>query len=126
MRLFRVDRFGDLKLARDRGYAFTGFDAASVWDVMVERVEGLRGAVQAELAVDTNALEPLLAAFGPHAAFVGEQPDGRSLVTVRAHTVTGLAEQLAGWTASVQVLEPAAVREALFDLGRRITEAYRD
>jgi predicted DNA-binding transcriptional regulator YafY len=48
------------------------------------------------------------------------------LVTVRAHTVTGLAAQLAGWTASVQVLEPAAVREALFDLGRRITEAYRD
>ncbi|WP_285040271.1 WYL domain-containing protein [Plantibacter sp. LMC-P-059a] len=126
LRLFRVDRIRDAEVTADRGYVFEGFDAAAVWDAMTDHVEALRGSVQAALLVDAAAVRPLLQAFGVHAAVTGEQPDGRSLITVRAHSVTGLAEQLVGWTSAAQVLEPAEVRTALAAIGRRIIDTYRD
>ncbi|SKC40513.1 helix-turn-helix transcriptional regulator [Plantibacter cousiniae (nom. nud.)] len=126
LRLFRVDRIGDAEVTADRGYVFEGFDAAAVWDAMADHVEGLRGSVQAELLVNATAVQPLLKAFGIHAAVTGEQPDGRSLITVHAHTVTGLAEQLAGWTSAAQVLNPTEVRKALAAIGQRLADTYRE
>ncbi|MGV8883600.1 MAG: helix-turn-helix transcriptional regulator [Rhodoglobus sp.] len=126
LRLYRVDRIGDVVVTRDRGNVWEGFDASAVWDAMSQRVEGLRGGIQAEIVVDAPAVHALLTAFGVHATLGGERADGRSLVTVRAHTVTGIAEQLAGWTSVAQVLEPAAVRKALAALGQRITEVYSE
>lgn len=126
LRLFRVDRITDLRLSRDRGYAFEGFDVPEAWDAMTKRIEELRGGIQAQLLVDATAVRALLTAFGVHATLISEQPDGRSLVAVRAHTVTGLAEQLAGWTNAALVAEPAEVRKALAELGRRITATYSE
>lgn len=91
---------------------------------MVHDVEGLRGSVHAELIVDESATQPILSAFGVQATLVGRQADGRSRVDVRAHTVNGLAEQLAGWATAAEVLGPTDVRKALGLLGRRIAETY--
>ena len=49
-----------------------------------------------------------------------------TLIEVRAHRLDALAEQLAGWTDVVEVLEPSALRAALRELGERIVLRYRD
>lgn len=126
LRLFRVDHIRDPKPTRDRGYAFEHFDAAGVWNIMVQRVDGLRGSIQADLIVDAAVVQPLLTAFGVHATLMSKQPDGRFLVIVRAHTVTGLAEQLAGWTSAAHVIRPTEVRKALAALGQQIADTYRE
>lgn len=126
LRTYRVDRMSALTVLDARGVAPEGFDHAEVWTRMVERVEGMRGGIRARVRVAPWSLRALSDRFGVQATVLDEEPDGegRSLVEVSAHTPEALAEQLAGWTGAVEVIEPAEVRAALRTLGERIAALY--
>jgi predicted DNA-binding transcriptional regulator YafY len=46
------------------------------------------------------------------------------VATVAAHTARSVAEQLAGWGAMIEVLEPDAVRAELARIGAELGAAY--
>ncbi|MFD6815426.1 helix-turn-helix transcriptional regulator [Microbacterium sp. NPDC060132] len=123
LRTYRVDRIADLALTDERGEGPDGFDAPAAWERMVETVEGLRGEARAVIRAEAWAVRAVLDRFGRQAA-VMDADEG--LIEVRAHRADALAEQLAGWTGAVEVLEPVEVRAALRELGQRIAEQYRD
>ncbi len=95
---------------------------------MVDRVEGLRGAVRATVRVQPWAVRALCDRFGTQARVVGasHDPDGRILVEVGAHRTDALAEQLAGWAAVADVAGPPEVRAALRRLGEKLVAQYAD
>jgi hypothetical protein len=45
---------------------------------------------------------------------------------VTAHLAVSIAEQLAGWGALVEVLEPVSVQEELARIGAELVERYAD
>lgn len=128
LRTYRADRIRAVELVRQSDGIPTKFDAREEWARMVDRVEGLRGAVQATIRVEPWALRALRDRFGAQARVLDTAPDaaGRSKVMVGAHRTDALAEQLAGWTAAIEVTEPQEVRAALRDLGERIVAMYSD
>ncbi|WP_431805481.1 helix-turn-helix transcriptional regulator [Microbacterium paraoxydans] len=123
LRTYRLDRIAELEVTRETGGAPDGFDAAAAWERMVASVEGLRGEARAVVRAEPWAVRAVLDRFGRQATVL--DPD-ELLVEVRAHRTDALAEQLAGWTGAVEVLEPVEVRAALRELGERIAEQYRD
>jgi predicted DNA-binding transcriptional regulator YafY len=128
LRTYRADRIAGLRLLNLRGTAPAGFDRATAWAEMVERVEGFRGAVRAVVHVEPWAVKALSDRFGAQARMLDDEPDGEGRVRmeVSAHRVDALAEQLAGWTGAAEVVEPAEVRIALRELGERMVALYRD
>ncbi|MGO2189169.1 MAG: helix-turn-helix transcriptional regulator [Microbacterium gubbeenense] len=128
LRTYRVDRIRAIELGRPSDGIPSGFDAREEWARMVDRVEGLRGTVQATIRVEPWAVRALCDRFGAQARLLDTAPDaeGRSTVTVGAHRTDALAEQLAGWTAAIEVIAPQEVRTALRELGERIAAAYSD
>lgn len=123
LRTYRVDRIAELSMTDDRGAAPDGFDASAAWDRMVVSVEELRGEARAVVRAEPWAVRAVLDRFGRQAALLDADA---GLLEVRAHRVDALAEQLAGWTGAVEVLEPVEVRVALRELGERIAQQYRD
>lgn len=128
LRTYRVDRIRTLEMLQLTGSGPDWFDARSEWARMVDRVEDLRGAVRATVRVQPWAVRALCDRFGAQARILdtAQDSDGRSVMQVSAHRTDALAEQLAGWTAVVEVTEPEEVRRALRHLGRRIVAQYAD
>jgi len=128
LRTYRVDRIRTIETVWPSGGAPAGFDAREEWARMVDRVEGLRGAVQATVRVQPWAVRALCDQFGAQARILDTAPDseGRSELTVGAHRIDALAEQLAGWTAVIEVTGPREVRAALRNLGEQIVAMYSD
>ncbi|MFB8187844.1 helix-turn-helix transcriptional regulator [Microbacterium sp. NPDC055988] len=128
LRTYRADRIVEVRVLSSRGSAPAGFDHSQAWSEMVERVEEMRGAARAVVGVEPWAVKALHDRFGVQARILPDAPDadGRVRMEVSAHRVDALAEQLAGWTGAVEVIEPAAVRAALLALGVRIVSQYGD
>lgn len=126
MRTYRVDRFNGLRMLSLPGAAPEGFDRTRAWSEMVERVEGMRGAVHAVVHVEPWAVTAMGDRFGAQARMLDESPndDGRVSMEISAHRIDALAEQLAGWTRVAEVVEPDAVRVALRELGERMIALY--
>ncbi|WP_144874189.1 YafY family protein [Microbacterium sp. 1.5R] len=128
LRTYRVERIAELRVLTAPGAEPAGFDRSRAWAEMVERVEDMRGAARAIVRVEPWAVRALTARFGAQARMVDRPPDtaGRVRIEVGAHRIDALAEQLAGWAGVAEVVEPAAVRVALRELGERIITVYRD
>jgi predicted DNA-binding transcriptional regulator YafY len=128
LRTYRADRIAELQVLKLRGAPPVGFDRASAWTEMVERVESFRGAVRAVVHVEPWAVKALSDRFGAQSKVLEGLPDtaGRVRIEVSAHRVDALAEQLAGWTGVAEVVEPAEVRVALRALGERLASLYQD
>lgn len=126
IRTYRVDRIEQLDSDSRSGVAPDDFDAQSAWARMTARVEGLRGAVHATVAVEPWAVRAVLDRFGEQAKMleVSPQAGGRAVMEVSAQHTEALAEQLAGWTSALEVIEPQEVRAALSALGQRIMSQY--
>lgn len=128
LRTYRVDRIDALSVLAEPGLPPDGFDGPATWARMVERVEDLRGVVQAVVHVEPWAVRALCDRFGAQARVLDEGEgvgrDGRVRVEVRAHRADALAEQLAGWTSVSEVVEPAEIRDQLRRLGERIAALY--
>lgn len=123
-RTFRVDRIieaattdlvaqrpGDLRLAR-------------VWEHVVDEVERRRSLLSATVLIDAHALPVLRTQFGRHCEPLATHNDGRARVRVGAPTALSVAERLAGWGATVEVLEPDTVKTELARLGAELVQRY--
>ena len=113
MRTFRVNR---VRIGRapptSRSCGRAGFDLATTWESVVATIEERR---TSQRAVVVRIATGATTACGPSSARAPRSlrtlDDGRVEVEVGAPTTTLLAEQLAGWGALIEVVEPAEVRD---------------
>ncbi|MEW1987799.1 transcriptional regulator [Brevibacterium casei] len=131
-RTYRVDRLGEVVVEPPRpdGYGAAprsgrprDFDLAGFWARHVAEVESLRSSVTARIRCPAWTLPILEAQFGRYLTVVTEEDD-IVIVTVGAHLVVALAEQLAGWGRTIEVLDPPEVRTELARIGAELTDAY--
>lgn len=123
-RTFRVDRIAaatPTALAAERP---TGLELAREWEEVVGEVEQRRGLLPATVLIAARLLPVLSKQFGRHCTELDTLEDGRVRVRVAAPMARSIAEQLAGWGAAVEVVEPESVRAELARLGAELVARY--
>ncbi|MFI6909421.1 helix-turn-helix transcriptional regulator [Nonomuraea sp. NPDC050394] len=123
-RTFRVDRVTEAEITDLPAERPEEFDLAAEWSRTVEHMERRRSLVTAEVLIDARFLPVLRSHFGRHCEVVATEPGDRVRARVAAHMPRAIAEQLAGWGAMVDVIEPRSVRDELARIGQELTERY--
>lgn len=124
VRTYRLDRIREVAVLPTAGRAPESFSPEAAWREMGGAVEARRGAVAAVVRARTEFVEALCGYFGIYARVRGEAGHGYTEVEVRAQDPQALAEQLAGWSAVVEVNEPESVRRALAGIGAHLVATY--
>jgi hypothetical protein len=89
-----------------------------------DEVDRIRLPLVATALVDPAVLTPMRWTFGSRLRIGPPAPDGRIEVELRGFRSGVLAGELAGWAGSVEVLEPADLRDQLGELGRVLVARY--
>jgi predicted DNA-binding transcriptional regulator YafY len=123
LRTFRVDRISGVRPTGHPSTVPAGFDLSQAWSLIADRVEELRTPVVATARVHRDALRMVAFQLGERlrvGAADGEWVD----IEVRGHHVRELANELCGFGASMDVLEPAELRVELRRLGDALVARY--
>jgi predicted DNA-binding transcriptional regulator YafY len=123
-RTFRVDRIQAAEVTGGTAVRPAGFDLAREWERVVGEMEQRRSLLSATVLIAERLVPILRDHFGRHCETLETRPDGRVRVRVAAPMALSIAEQLAGWGAAVEVLEPEAVRAELARLGAELVARY--
>ncbi len=124
MRTFRVNRVRGATPTGEPVVRPPGFDLATTWESVVATMEERRTSQRAVVVVTPPAHHGLRAQFGPRTTVLRTLDDGRVEVEIGATSTAMLAEQLAGWGAMIDVVEPAEVRTELARIGRELVERF--
>lgn len=123
-RTFRVDRITELEVTDQAAQRPDDFELADAWQRVVDQMEQRRSLMSATVLIPERLLPVLRDHFGRHCEHEETLADGRARVRIAAHTPLSIAEQVAGWGATVEVLEPASVRAELARLGAELMARY--
>ena len=123
-RTFRLDRLGGLEVTAETFERPDDFTLDTAWGEVVGAMEQRRSRTWATLLVPARFLWVLRDHFGRHCHPGDELDDGRVHVRVGAPTPTDIARTLSGWGATVEVLEPVAVRAELARIGSELAGLY--
>ncbi|MGW4644144.1 helix-turn-helix transcriptional regulator [Sphaerisporangium sp. NPDC004334] len=126
-RTFRLDRIASADVTDLPAERPEHFDLSAEWTRVVAEMELRRSLVSAVVLVDARLLPVLRSHFGRHCEVVAqedERADGRVRARVAAHMARSIAEQLAGWGAMAEVVEPQSVRTELARIGQELTDQY--
>ena len=123
-RTFRVDRITRLTITDSPADRPVDLDLDRVWARIVGEVEQRRSGLTATVLIDPTLVPVLRAHFGRHCESLGMTDDDRTRVRVAGPFARSIAEQLAGWGAAVEVVEPAEVRIELARLGAELVARY--
>ncbi|MCT9931476.1 WYL domain-containing protein [Planotetraspora sp. A-T 1434] len=122
-RTFRIDRVASAEVTDLPVERPDDFDLSAEWARVVAQMEQRRSLVSAVVLIDARFLPVLRSHFGRHCEVIA-QDEGRVRARVAAHMARSIAEQLAGWGAMVEVVEPESVRAELARIGLELTERY--
>ncbi|WP_024873895.1 helix-turn-helix transcriptional regulator [Saccharomonospora piscinae] len=120
-RTFRLDRVREMEVTGEAAERPEDLDLSRVWDEILTEVEGRRSGAEATVVVESRFVWVLRRQFGRHCTVVDE---AEARVRVAAHTPRSVAEQLAGWGAMVEVVEPESVRVELARIGGELVARY--
>jgi predicted DNA-binding transcriptional regulator YafY len=123
-RTFRVDRVTELTVTEEPAARPDDFELAEAWDEVVTEVERRRSPVSAVVLIENRFVHVLERQFGRHCEVLGEMADGRARVRLAAHLPLSIAERIAGWGATVEVVESVPVRAELARIGAELTARY--
>jgi len=123
-RTFRVDRIASAIVTDEKADRPKDFDLATQWQGIVAEMEQRRSLVSATVLIAARLVPVVQSHFGRHCVVHGAEPDGRTRLSVSAHTPVSIAEQLAGWGSTVEVVDPPAVRWELARIGNELTVSY--
>jgi predicted DNA-binding transcriptional regulator YafY len=123
-RTFRVDRIDGAEITGEPAARPAGFELATAWAEVAGEIERHRSPVTATVLIPEPLLPVLRDHFGRHCEPLETGADGRVRVRVAAHMPRSIAETLAGWGATVEVLEPEAVRTELARIGAELVARY--
>jgi predicted DNA-binding transcriptional regulator YafY len=125
-RTFRVGRVEGVEITDEPVARDADFDLATEWRTIAESVDELRRTVHARVRVQRDHLTPLRHQFGGDLEIGDEQPDGRVDITIAGSDGTALAQQLAGWGTTIDIIGPASVRRELVRIGRELVSRDRE
>jgi predicted DNA-binding transcriptional regulator YafY len=123
-RTFRVDRISGLTLTDVPAERPADFDLAREWERVVGEMEQRRSLLSATVLVNARLAPILCDRFGRHSERLDTVDDGRVRVRVAAPMAISIAQELAGWGALVEVLEPDPVKDELARLGSELVARY--
>ncbi|HEY6473225.1 MAG TPA: YafY family protein [Acidimicrobiales bacterium] len=123
-RTFRVSRVRSVTATTRPIVRPDDFDLSEAWRSIVVHVDAQRAPVRVRLRTDERTLDVLRYIFGNRVGEASADRSGRLTVEVRTHSELTTAWQLAGFADAVEVLEPAAVREHLADIGRALVRRH--
>ncbi|MEV0701151.1 WYL domain-containing protein [Saccharopolyspora sp. NPDC050389] len=123
-RTFRVDRVTNAEVTDLPAERPDDFSLSAEWARVVEEVEQRRSLVSAVVLIDARFFPVLRTHFGRHCQVIGQDDDRRVRARVAAHLPRSIAEQLAGWGAMIEVVEPESVRAELARIGLELAERY--
>jgi predicted DNA-binding transcriptional regulator YafY len=124
LRTFRVDRVTSLEPTGDAVVRPENFDLEQAWERIVATVDDLRSPVRVEASVRRELLGVLHWVFGRQLEVGAPGCDGRVEVSIGGQRIEGVAAQLAGFGASVEVTAPAAARDHLARIGDELRAMY--
>lgn len=123
-RTFRVDRIMDAVLTELPAERPAEFDLSVAWEQVVGWVEEQRSLLSATVAIKARYLPVLRNHFGRHCEVIDRLDDGRARVRLAAPVPLMIAQQLAGWGETVEVIEPESVKAELARIGAELTARY--
>ncbi|MFI7130405.1 helix-turn-helix transcriptional regulator [Nonomuraea sp. NPDC050153] len=124
-RTFRADRIVEAEVTELTFERPEGFVLSEAWGRVVDEMERRRSLLSATVLIAERFLPVLRHQFGRHCEVERVEEDGRARVRVAAPMALTIAEQLAGWGAMMEVVEPAEVRAHLARIGSELVERYR-
>jgi predicted DNA-binding transcriptional regulator YafY len=124
-RTFRVDRIATLAITDEIARRPEDFDLSTAWSEVVEEVERHRSALSATVLIQAALAPVLRKQQGRHCVLDGMTGDGRVRARITAPSPLMIAQQLAGWGAALEVVEPESVRAELARLGAELVQRYR-
>jgi predicted DNA-binding transcriptional regulator YafY len=123
-RTFRVDRIIEATVTDIAGDRPADFALSDEWAQVVNEMEERRSLLSATVLLAERFLPVLQDHFGRHCELLNRLDDGRIKVRVAAPMAISIAENLAGWGALVEVLEPHSVRVELARIGAELVNRY--
>ncbi|SEH02830.1 Predicted DNA-binding transcriptional regulator YafY, contains an HTH and WYL domains [Nonomuraea solani] len=123
-RTFRVDRIAAATVTETEFERPGDFELAQAWERVVTDMERRRSTLSATVLIAARLLPILRDHFGRHCHVEGHEEDGRVRVRVAAPMALSIAEQLAGWGARVEVVEPEEVKAELARIGAELVGRY--
>ncbi|MFI6733408.1 helix-turn-helix transcriptional regulator [Nonomuraea sp. NPDC050451] len=124
-RTFRVDRIAGAEVTELTFERPEDFVLSEAWGKVVDEMERRRSLLSATVLIAERFLPVLRHHFGRHCEVERVEEDGRVRARVAAPMALSIAEQLAGWGATVEVVEPEEVRAQLARIGSELVERYR-
>ncbi|GAA1597269.1 MULTISPECIES: helix-turn-helix transcriptional regulator [Kribbella] len=122
-RTFRVDRVATAEPTGDSFERPDDFELSSAWAEIVERMEERRSGLTATVLMDERFVWVMQDRLGRNCELDGTVGD-RARVKVTAPTPLMIAQHLAGWGGSIEVVDPPSVQAELARLGRELTNRY--
>jgi predicted DNA-binding transcriptional regulator YafY len=123
-RTFRVDRITEAAVTDLPADRPDDFDLPEAWSRVVDEMERNRSLLAATVLISERYLWALQDRMGRHCEVVGPIEGGRIKVRVTAPTPLMIAQHLAGWGGSIEVLDPPSVQAELARLGQELTSRY--
>jgi predicted DNA-binding transcriptional regulator YafY len=123
-RTFRVDRIIGAEPTGQPAERPDDFALATAWQDVVGEVEQRRSRTWATVLVEARFVPVLRAQFGRHCHTDGEPDQGRARVRVAAPTPLDIARHLAGWGATIEVVDPPSVQAELARIGGELAARY--
>ncbi|HZX03180.1 helix-turn-helix transcriptional regulator [Kribbella sp.] len=122
-RTFRVDRIVTAEPTGDSFERPDDFELSSAWAEIVERMEERRSGLTATVLMDERFVWVMRDRLGRNCVVDGTVGD-RVRIRVTAPTPLMIAQQLAGWGGSIEVVDPPSVQAELARLGQELTNRY--
>ncbi|WP_432893975.1 helix-turn-helix transcriptional regulator [Kribbella sp. CA-245084] len=122
-RTFRIDRVVAAQTTDETFERPDGFDLSTAWGEIVERMEERRSGLTATVLMDQRHVWVMQDRFGRNCEVDGTDGD-RVRLKITAPTPLMIAQELAGWGGSIEVLDPPEVQAELARLGRELTDRY--
>jgi predicted DNA-binding transcriptional regulator YafY len=123
-RTFRVDRIVEATTTDRPAERPVDFELAREWERVVDEVEQRRALLPATVLIAERLVPILRDRFGRHCEPLETREDGRVRVRVAGPMPISIAQELAGWGAMVEVLEPDSVKAELARLGAELVARY--
>lgn len=123
-RTFRVDRVRDVRPTGRIRKRPDGFDLAEVWKEVVGELDEQRTPFRAHAHVDPDSVDLLRWVLGRRVSIGPPTEDGSIEVELRGHTERSLAGEIAGFGASIRVLDPIGLRRLLGTIGQELLALY--
>ncbi|MFG1625741.1 helix-turn-helix transcriptional regulator [Kribbella sp. NPDC049227] len=122
-RTFRVDRVLSAEVTATGFERPADFDLSAAWEEIVDRMEERRSGLTATVLMDERFVWVMQDRLGRNCEVDGMEGD-RARLKVTAPTPLMIAQHLAGWGGSIEVVDPPSVQAELARLGQELADRY--